>query len=471
VRKTTIGRLKFEFLEQRHCLAANVFVETRLVPSTSAAITVSEVADIDGDGDLDLLAAHLLNPALVSPGDIAVPMVMWFENLGTRFAEGKRIDVEDFSSGVWSLETVDMDHDGDLDLVMATRESDYDSRTNLPGEHRIAWYENQGLGHFSQRTIIDEPVLYGGGLVAGDIDGDGDPDLLASGTYHESIEWYENVDGIGKRFEHHVMETDLLVGWALRPWSQAFSLSDMDADSDLDIVAATSIGVYWYENIDGKGHFDGNEYGISSSFDAIAVHVEDFDVDGDLDVISGGRTFQAEGKFSYHENIGRGDFAEEVVLANTREQVESIAAADVDQDGDRDLIYATWYDELRWLENDNGQFSREHIIPNIPREQFILIALPRQIVPNDFDQDGDIDFIYSSWMERKLTLLESRIVGDVNDDGVFNSTDLVLIFQANKYEDGIDRNATFEDGDWNQDGDFDSSDLVFAFQTGNYVAL
>ena len=60
------------------------------------------------------------------------------------------------------------------------------------------------------------------------------------------------------------------------------------------------------------------------------------------------------------------------------------------------------------------------------------------------------------------------IPGDSNRDGVFNSTDLVLVFQSGKYEDGIDDNATFEEGDWNGDGDFDSADLVLAFSEGRY---
>ena len=59
--------------------------------------------------------------------------------------------------------------------------------------------------------------------------------------------------------------------------------------------------------------------------------------------------------------------------------------------------------------------------------------------------------------------------GDSNGDGVFDSGDLVLVFQLGKYEDGIPDNATFTEGDWNEDGDFNSSDFVFVFQAGNYA--
>jgi hypothetical protein len=66
--------------------------------------------------------------------------------------------------------------------------------------------------------------------------------------------------------------------------------------------------------------------------------------------------------------------------------------------------------------------------------------------------------------------VDAPVAGDSNRDGVFDSRDLVLVFQAGKYEDGVPRNSTWEEGDWNGDGDFTSSDLVFAFQRGTYIA-
>ncbi|MCA9217162.1 MAG: hypothetical protein KDB27_29035, partial [Planctomycetales bacterium] len=65
---------------------------------------------------------------------------------------------------------------------------------------------------------------------------------------------------------------------------------------------------------------------------------------------------------------------------------------------------------------------------------------------------------------------DSRIPGDANFDGMFNSRDLVLIFQANEYEDDVSGNSTWSEGDWNGDGDFTTADLVAAFQAGSYVA-
>ena len=64
----------------------------------------------------------------------------------------------------------------------------------------------------------------------------------------------------------------------------------------------------------------------------------------------------------------------------------------------------------------------------------------------------------------------SWVIGDANNDGVFDSSDLVTVFVAGEYENGIANDSTFAEGDWNGDSEFDSSDLVLAFQSGKYVA-
>lgn len=61
-----------------------------------------------------------------------------------------------------------------------------------------------------------------------------------------------------------------------------------------------------------------------------------------------------------------------------------------------------------------------------------------------------------------------RIVGDATLDGLFDSSDLIAVFSAGQYEDGVRLNSRWADGDWNADGEFDSGDLVAALQTGRY---
>ena len=61
--------------------------------------------------------------------------------------------------------------------------------------------------------------------------------------------------------------------------------------------------------------------------------------------------------------------------------------------------------------------------------------------------------------------------GDSNLDGRFDSSDLVRVFQAGEYEDGIPFNSTWSEGDWNGDRDFSTADLVHAFKYGNYDSV
>ena len=53
--------------------------------------------------------------------------------------------------------------------------------------------------------------------------------------------------------------------------------------------------------------------------------------------------------------------------------------------------------------------------------------------------------------------------------GIFNSSDLIVVFQAGEYEDGLCCNSTWHEGDWNGDAEFDSADLVMALRVGGFV--
>lgn len=67
---------------------------------------------------------------------------------------------------------------------------------------------------------------------------------------------------------------------------------------------------------------------------------------------------------------------------------------------------------------------------------------------------------------RRLLAGDLVVVGDSNQDGLFDSSDFVAVFQSGKFESG--EIATHAEGDWNGDGYFDSSDFVKAFQVGHY---
>ena len=193
------------------------------------------VADFDGDGDLDIAGTNWIGGA-----------VAWFENLGQPDDEtGWKQHTIDTGLGESRMIRVgDFDRDGDLDLV-ATGQT-----TN-----QIVWYENQGMPAASawQKHVIDAktPDPTHGQVV--DLDGDGDLDLLLAvgfgppddrSTLEHQIVWYENDGrpGAGNWKKH-----------SIGPLAQAFEAcaANFDGDGDLD-VAATGWGkpgrVIWFEN-------------------------------------------------------------------------------------------------------------------------------------------------------------------------------------------------------------------------------
>ena len=149
---------------------------------------------------------------------------------------------------------------------------------------------------------------------------------------------------------------------------------------------------------------------------------------------------------------------------------------DIDGDGDPDIVLdSARFDrsqslstnEISWYENLDGQGAFGDRI-QIMSQPDAIFRFDGDLA--DLDGDGDVDIISAAVRSGGISWHENRVPGDVNDDGVFDSSDLVAVFQAGEYEDGLDGNSSFEEGDWNGDGDADSADLVFAFQSGQFVA-
>lgn len=83
----------------------------------------------------------------------------------------------------------------------------------------------------------------------------------------------------------------------------------------------------------------------------------------------------------------------------------------------------------------------------------------------DLNDDGIIDTNdHHHWVAN----LKGTYFGDSNLDGVFDSSDLVMVFQAGQYDDSVPMNSNWATGDWNGDSEFDSGDLVLAFQDGGF---
>ncbi len=114
-----------------------------------------------------------------------------------------------------------------------------------------------------------------------------------------------------------------------------------------------------------------------------------------------------------------------------------------------------------------GDFTGDRLV-NVEDIQAMCGALhsPEPAMLFDLDKDGQVsDSDFAFLIEQILR----TSVGDSNLDRSFDSTDLIVVFQAGEYEDTVAGNSTWAEGDWDCDGDFNSLDLIAAFQAGTYA--
>lgn len=395
--------------------------------------------DIDGDRRPDILTA-------------GYGVVAWYRNTDGRGTFGPITEIANVPS-IGEVLAADLDGDTDVDVV---HEFQSGNRST------IVWYENADTnGTFSQEKNITSSSWHSIWLDVKDMDGDGDLDVISADVRvtRSRISWYENIDGLGSFGPARIIARDT---------STPIQAADVDGDGDVDIVSMLRgndgwpTDLVWHQNLDGSGDFgDPQLIGhLMLPYSVYAVLAMDVDRDGDVDIVS---AFE-DGKIVWHENMdGRGHFGSQQILATEPQQARQMLAADLDGDGHMDIIAASSDRMLAWYENI------EDIERVGPRNVFnTQIIDPRSLDAMDLDGDGDVDVLSASSGDDRIAWYENRIIGDSNDDGIFDSSDLATAFTSGKFETG--REATFDEGDWNQDGYFDSADLVSVFQVGHYVS-
>jgi methionine-rich copper-binding protein CopC len=223
-----------------------------LVNANSIRPNDLSLADIDGDGDLDLLAYTLMQPAYT--GQLSVRL-----NDGTgQFGGG--YDEPLGQSNYGCHQTADIDGDGDLDLII----------TSIRNRTSVRF--NNGSGVFSAGYQLPE-ILYASDMQLGDLDGDGDVDLtiLDENGPGALVTYRNNGAGTFTRVESFSMFSN--------PYK--LSLSDVDADGDLDMVVGNRGGTSVHFN-NGQGIFPG--YSLSTTMFGLAIG--DVDGDNDVDMVS-----------------------------------------------------------------------------------------------------------------------------------------------------------------------------------------
>jgi len=333
--------------------------------------TKVELADLDGDGWVDVFFANVGGYQAGTSDSILANQA--YRNLGGA-------GLLDVSASVFGsmpddpnlptvdtarvMKAADFDGDGDLDLIVGCTWSSH-SR----------YYRNDGgwkLTELSESNLPDDTPSVGD-LEVGDVDGDGDLDVVVTDWGPAPVGFVSSPGGITRLWLNDGDGVFEDVTSAQMPkigvnWSWEHELLDVDNDFDLDLAIscrACASGGFFFVN-DGAGVFvDSTKESLPNAVGAVDYEVMDIDGDGFVDLFTlqdgsgGGEGFR--NRVLINDQIGGFDDATSIVFPdqeNTPSFDYHAAFLDADSDGDPDVVLGAFADfDERLLLLKNGSYE------------------------------------------------------------------------------------------------------------------
>lgn len=284
-----------------------------------------DYADVDADGDLDVMLT-----GADGVGDIAYLYIN--DGLGNFQLDTKNPFLfEGTSSG--TVNFGDFDGDNDLDIVITGFNYLRKPISNL--------YFNDGSGIFSAANNFAVDGVANSALDIGDIDNDGDLDIMISGQSRTTLpitKLYKN-NGLGSFTEVINTPFDFVEGGSI-------DFADIDGDSDLDVLMTGQIRnpggtannrTKLYKN-NGQGNFTLMNNTLFSGFITSDAAFEDIDFDGDQDLIISGGINNNQGITHVYLNDGIGNYSLQTPNVFLPAWSSRIVFADIDNDNNNELL-------------------------------------------------------------------------------------------------------------------------------------
>jgi len=337
----------------RENLTGGNFSDIRKITSLSFVARESEWADIDGDGDLDAVS-------------LSSNYIFWHENLGLgKFSNEHSLYYAGKNPSMLrkSLNVVDIDADGDLDVMASQNSSDgtvlcrndgsgnftietahtaghYNMEmafidndmlidiiyTSIAGD-KVGWKKNLGNGLYSE-TTIDNALNGPNEILSQDMDNDGDNDIVVTISYDNKLGWFENIgNGVFSSFQQLDINASL----------SSIHLNDLNGDNKVDIIAVSNAydKLTWYENLGGGLFSPAILIDQQSSNNFYQVFSDDLDGDGDVDILT---TSLHGAKYYLNSGMGFSEFEMSTVFGTPDFQGGTIRTGDFDNDGDIDVL-------------------------------------------------------------------------------------------------------------------------------------
>ncbi len=228
------------------------------------------------------------------------------------------------------------------------------------------------------------------GLYACDLDDDDDMDVLCAANEGNFICWFRNEGGDPIEWTRFTIAANMT-------GAHSVHANDFDNDGDLDVVGTTyGSSIYWFRN-DGGDPIEWTSFTITNSFSqAHEVYSADIDDDGDFDVMgaSSGRD-----RITLWYNEG-GDPVEwtEQIIDDSCDMAKSVSAADIDGDGLMDIVSAAIEsNDVYWYRNDGSD-----PINWTPYEVDLNFGGAHHVYPVDLDRDGHMDIVGAAYIYNQV---------------------------------------------------------------------
>ena len=346
-----------------------------------------EVLDLDGDGDNDLVVADASGQGLVT-----------YANLGDGTFGPPQL-LQNVGSlgfmGALELDVADIDGDGIVDVAAVS-----------PVVEKLSWWRSNGDGTFGVEQTIATGIAGALEVIAADFDGDGDADLATSASDANSVDLHENLGG-----GLFAAPVPVLTGFF---GPRGLAVGDMDGDGLADLVVCAEISeqVVRLRNLGNGGFVNQGPVSLGLGRQAKVV-LSDYDGDGRLDVLASN---PLQGWVTLTRNTS-GGFAPAGVLF-VHGGAFGLAAADFDYDGDPDVA----------VTGIGGGFVRTY--ENLGNQTFAAPIdhpgfkdFPWAVAFADIDGDQDLDLVTSARAAGKLFMNRNEsTLGVVYCTGYPNST-------------------------------------------------
>lgn len=374
----------------------NLNFSPKVIAKDINQVDLVEVADIDSDNDMDIVIGSDFR-ILYNSGsaDFDSTKILYTTN-------------GDYSSSKRGLTITDLNNDNILDIL------------TFSGVGQGGMYFLDGSQNFSSSLLDIDQIDLGGDIVVADFDGNGLKDIVRQNIGDHYIILMYQISNL--EFTKDTLE----LYWDNKGPGQ-MSLGDLDGDGDIDLIIPENGNVdgdiSWFENIDGKLY----RHYLYHEIKAVSViKSDDIDNDNDVDIVvlagdENSNSAVSENEIVWYENIGNNNFLENRIDDNILLPSDLIIA-DINKNGTKDIIVTAQNEnKLIWYKKNNVDWDEIDIDINVNKPTGIAVA--------DINSDTNLDIVLCSQGDRTIYSYVNNGLGEftkhIIDDNILNPEKII----------------------------------------------